>query len=487
MLSPGHQFGQYKILRLIGRGGMADVYEALMQTGFAEKKVALKLLLPDMAKDQRIVECFIDEARVAARLSHPNIVQVFDFGEIDGSLYLAMEYVDGLDLHDVLRYCHALRRMLALPAVLYVVHEVAFALAYIHSLKPPIIHRDVTPQNVFCSRDGYIKLGDFGVAKSAMNRSVTEVGIVKGKIAYLAPEQARGEPVCRRTDVYAAGLLLFQMITGQRLITGDSDLELVMAARSPKLIAPSRIIPTAAPLDQIVLSALQPQLDNRMVSAEVMTLELEKLLDRQPFDAASMDALLLKLERSADEAKIPTQLEEEEEMSRLVTMPVQLPPPASGGPVAAPRPEPEGARPLTRVWTGQNTPGPAPVEGPAPPKSTGVTGPPAPAARPAAEPEPGQDSLASGEWKPSSSQLLKLEEEPSGPILLTNKAPSGPEPAGPMQPKAEEPGARHARPTKSRKRRHTKPSRVSETQWWIMTIIVLATIGAVVALTFWKG
>ena len=482
MFSPGHQFGQYKILRLIGRGGMADVYEAQMQAGLAEKRVALKLLLPDLQKDDRIVNCFIDEARLAAGLSHPNVVQVFEFGEINGRLYLSMECVDGLDLHDVLRYCHSLRRMLPVPAVLYVIHEVAFALSYIHSLKPPIIHRDVTPQNVFCSRDGHIKLGDFGVAKSAMNRSVTEVGIVKGKIAYLAPEQARGEPVCRRTDVYAAGLLLFQMLTGQNLITGDSDLELVMAAQSPKLIAPSRLIPTAAPLDRLVLSALHPQLDHRMRSAELLTGYLEQLLDKQPFDAAAMDALLRKLERSADEARIPTQLEEEQEMSRLVTMPVQLPPAATGGPVQAPREEPDRARPITRMWTGQNNAEPGARNAEPAADSTG------PATDSAVTPPPKEKSelllnAASGDkWSHSSSQLMDLNEEPSEPILLTEKAASidemGSAPTSAPRPR---------RPSRVRKKRTTGKSRVSDAQWWIMTIIVLATMGALVALTLWKG
>ena len=510
MFKPGHQFGQYKILRLIGRGGMADVYEASMQAGFAEKRVALKLLLPRLQKDEAIVNCFIDEARVAARLAHPNITQVFDFGEHDERLYLAMEYVDGLDLYDVLRYCHTLRRMVPVPATLYVMHELALALAYIHSLKPPIIHRDVTPQNIFCSRDGYIKLGDFGVAKSAMNRSVTEVGIVKGKIAYLAPEQARGEPVCRRTDVYAAGLLMFQMLTGQRLITGESDMELVINAQQPKLIAPSRIIPTVAHLDRLVLSALHPNLDHRLRSADQLVQSLELMLDKEPFDAASMDALLLRLEQEASVAKIPTQIEEEDDMSRLVTMPVQLPPPAGGpGPMQAPR-KPTGKQPITMMWTGQTT-GETDADPPAAsaaPSGSAVTGPPTPASPAATGPAAPVDISRTGPaapvqlgpedevWEVSNSQLMDLDEAPAEPIMLGAAAIG--EPSGPValaakdHPREAAPTRPHRSTSPRRKRRSTRgkrrrKGRISEAQWWIMTAIVLATVGVVVALTLLKG
>ncbi len=533
MFTPGHQFGQYKILRLIGRGGMADVYEASMQAGFAEKRVALKLLLPRLQKDQAIVNCFIDEARVAARLSHPNITQVFDFGEHDERLYLAMEYVDGLDLNDVLRYCHTLRRMLPVPAVLYVMHELALALAYIHSLKPPIIHRDVTPQNIFCDRNGHIKLGDFGVAKSAMNRSVTEVGIVKGKIAYLAPEQARGEPVCRRTDVYAAGLLMFQMLTDQRLITGESDMELVINAQQPKLIAPSRIIPTVGHLDRLVLSALHPNLDHRMRSAEQLVAALELLLDKEPFDDASMDALLLRLEQEADHARIPTQIEEDEDMSRLVTVAVQMPPPAEGpGPMQAPQRPTGKERAITQMWTGQTT-GETDTAAPA---GSAVTGPPSPAnvsATDPAAPVPGDisrtgpaapvsaDILRTGPvapvsadisrtgpagplelgpedavWAVTNSQLLDLNEEPSEPIMLGAASPRAAEPSGPValasdDPRESVPTRPHRSTGQRRKRRSTRKrrpkGRISEVQWWVMTAIVLLTLGVVIALTIWKG
>ena len=484
MLNPGHQFGHYKILRLIGRGGMADVYEAQMQAGMAEKRVALKLLLPKLAKDSAIVNCFIDEARLAAKLSHPNIVQVFDFGETEARLFLAMEYVDGLDLHDVLRYCKGLRRLMPVPAVLYVIHEVAFALAYIHSLKPPIIHRDVTPQNVFLARDGTIRLGDFGVAKSAMNRAVTEAGVVKGKISYLAPEQARGEPVCRRTDVFAAGLMLFEMLTGQRMIRGETDMELVFAAQSPKLIAPSSISPDAAPLDRLVMTALQPAVDRRLRSADLLTQHLETFLDRTPFDATSMAALLMRLERSADVACIPTQLEEEDKLSELLTIPVQLPVAPPGGPVQVPKQQPPSLsgvpseeKPITELWTGQQSVDLPPESlGPASsaPAMAGMppSMPPIPGTE-AARPELGptgpdrlsddggvagprrptslQRALKRGEFSEGKSQLLQAVAEPrSGPMQMGAGA-TGPgrravDSTGPIQLGAESPRRRRVDP-----------------------------------------
>ena len=454
MLEPGTQFGQYKIRRLVGRGGMADVYDADLQAGdYATKRVALKLLLPHLSADDRIIECFVEEARLAGGLSHPNIVQVFDFGEHEGTLYLAMEFVDGMDLHRSLRLCAELGQRMPVPAALYVAHEVCLALSYIHQLKPPIIHRDVTPQNVFFTREGHVRLGDFGVAKSEASSTVTEAGVVKGKIAYLAPEQARGEPVCRRTDVFAAGLMLFEMLTGQRLIRGANDLQMVLAAQSPKLVAPSRLNPAAAPVDRLVLTALQPSLERRLRSAEQFTLRLEQLLDQSPFDAAALAAWLGQLEQGANQAQIPTMLETgDEERSDVATLPIQL---------SAERASPDAI-----------------------PRVNAATGPRAPAATADLSQRPLRESnlqarvKASGSHSPQPGEpALDLTREADPPPPARLRALTSP-PGRPSQrmPAAAKSTLRVGRRTTARTRRGG-----SDKVWWILTGALLLAAGAAAA------
>ena len=286
------EFGRYLIRRQIGRGGMAEVYEAQMCAGQqAQKRVALKVLRADLRDDQRLTESFIDEARMAAGLTHPNVVEVFDFGEVDGELFIAMEYLDGLDLRQLMELCRRRGEVLPLAAAVFVVHELALALDYIHTREAPIIHRDVTPHNLFVTRQGHVKLGDFGVAKSALRLVESQSGEIKGKLGYLAPEQLCGDPVTARTDVYAAGLVLFELLTGQRLLRGNSDVEVIRLAMEPPETLPSSLNPEAAPLDRLVRSALQRHPAMRLASAALLARRLQQQLARAPFDAAELAQL----------------------------------------------------------------------------------------------------------------------------------------------------------------------------------------------------
>jgi len=293
------RFGKYLIVRQIGRGGMGDVYEAELSAGpNLSKRVALKLLLTDRKQPESIVRGFIDEAKIAARLSHPNIVQVFECGELDGALYIAMELIDGRDLREVIRGMQG--RPMPVEAATYVCCELALALDYIHSLEVLVIHRDVTPHNVFITRDGHVKLGDFGIAKSAMRDSQTVTGQIKGKLAYLAPEQVTGDPVTPRTDLYAVGLILFELATGKRLLDGASEIELIQQARQPRLVAPSSLNPAAAPLDPLVQRLLQPHPTMRLPDAAALARRLQRLLQQRPFDARHLALLVDGLDRRAD-------------------------------------------------------------------------------------------------------------------------------------------------------------------------------------------
>jgi len=276
---------------------MADVYEAELRSGpDTSKRVAVKILLPDLRKQDQVIKSFIDEATLAAHLSHPNIVQVFDFGQQEDVLYIAMELVDGWNLQQVIRRSRESGLRLPVGAAIYVVHELALALGYIHSLEPPIVHRDVTPHNVFVTSSGHIKLGDFGIAKSTLRQSYTLTGQIKGKLAYLAPEQVTGDPVTKSVDVYAAGLILFELATGERLIKGTNEVELIQAAERPRLIPPSSLNPEAALLDRLVERALQRHSAMRLPSAATLSRRLEDLMLDRPFDAPELASFMQELQ-----------------------------------------------------------------------------------------------------------------------------------------------------------------------------------------------
>ena len=285
-IAEGGRLGGYRVKRRIGLGGMGEVFIGEhLETG---REVALKVLLSELRGDQEIVRSFVDEAHIAAELAHPNIVDVYDFGESEGSFYIAMEYIDGWDLRRIGRLAQNHGRYFSPGAAAYVVHEVATALHYVHTHERQIVHRDVTPHNVFVTRTGHIKLGDFGIAKAATRTSRTLTGQIKGKLPYLAPEQIRGEPITRRTDVYALGLLLFELLTNERFNPGRSDGSLVAYALNPQRRKPSAVNPSSMSLDDITLNALAIHPTMRTPDAGLLADRLEAHLRRDAFDAEQM-------------------------------------------------------------------------------------------------------------------------------------------------------------------------------------------------------
>lgn len=227
-------FGRYGLLRRLAVGGMAEIYLAALHgdAGF-EKKVVLKRILPHLGRDIDFVRMFIDEAMMASKLSHPNIIEVYDFGHAAGSYFMAMEYVDGIDLNRVLQRVKALGQPLNLAEVTAIGERVARGLAYTHNLtgegglSQAVVHRDVSPHNIMISRLGAIKVMDFGIAKAAARASQTATGTLKGKIAYMSPEQARGERATKYSDQFALGIILWECLAGRRLFEGDSDVTLL--------------------------------------------------------------------------------------------------------------------------------------------------------------------------------------------------------------------------------------------------------------------
>ncbi len=287
-LAAGTSIGKYTVLRKIAEGGMAEIYlcSATGAEGFA-KEVVIKRIRSFLATDTNFVQMFIAEARLASRLNHPNIVQIFDFDRHSDTHYLAMEYVRGASLWQVAKKCRDL--MLPLPPTLIakIGADVAAGLNYAHKLtdeqgKPlGLVHRDITPHNILLSFDGAVKVADFGIAKTGNKMSTA--GMLKGKFAYMAPEQARGENTDARTDVFALGIVLWEMLTGAPLFDADSDIGVLRAVQVSEIVAPIRKNPAISPeLDAVVMKALERDPALRFKSAH----EMERALNRYVLNTA---------------------------------------------------------------------------------------------------------------------------------------------------------------------------------------------------------
>ncbi|HEY0708905.1 MAG TPA: serine/threonine-protein kinase, partial [Polyangia bacterium] len=267
---------RYRITERVAAGGMAEVFRGVAESiqGF-RKNVAIKRVLPALTKNKKFVAMFLDEARLSLHLQHANIVQVFDIGHADETYFIVMEYVEGVDLKRLLEWRRRLGRPLTIGQTVYSIMEVCKGLAYAHEAVHPetgrplgIVHRDVSPPNVLMSRNGEIKVTDFGLAKAAVQVETTDPGVVKGKMSYLSPEAARGAEVDRRADIFAVGILLYEMLTGKRLFYGETDyqtVELVRAAKIPPIGAQN---PEVEPeLEEVVRKALARRPDDRFQSA----------------------------------------------------------------------------------------------------------------------------------------------------------------------------------------------------------------------------
>ncbi|MBI1946541.1 MAG: serine/threonine protein kinase [Deltaproteobacteria bacterium] len=279
-------FGKYEKIRRIAQGGMGEVFLA-RQTGVMDRLAILKSLRADLAKERDFVEQFLDEARVAATLNHPNIVSIYDVGEWKNTFYIAMEYVPGEDLSKL--WYAAAKAGVGLPfqVSVRICYEAALALDHAHRAKDVrgnplnIVHRDVSPQNIMVRGDGVVKLVDFGIAKAANKASRTQAGMVKGKLQYMSPEQVRGEALDGRSDQFSLGVVLWEMCTGRRLFKADSEvntLQKILQAPIPKL---SQHVPGFPPeLEGAILRMLERDADRRFKSLFDVATELKGYLDR---------------------------------------------------------------------------------------------------------------------------------------------------------------------------------------------------------------
>lgn len=267
-------FGKYELLERINIGGMAEILKARDTSRQDQGLIAVKRILPHLTDDRQFVTMFLDESRVLAKLQHENVIRTLEVGEVSGTPFIALEYVWGQDARMLFHRGRRNEQPTPIPLACYIINQVCSALHYAHERTDErgdllgIVHRDVSLQNVLLSYDGAVKLTDFGIAMSAQNRARTEVGVVKGKFGYMSPEQIRGEPMDRRSDVFATGICLYELLTGERLFSGDSDYAAVEKVRSVSIEPPSRWnreIPSA--LEAIVMKALAKHPRDRFQTA----------------------------------------------------------------------------------------------------------------------------------------------------------------------------------------------------------------------------
>jgi TonB family protein len=342
----GTEFGQYVIEEHIATGGMADLYKARMMgmEGF-QKTVAIKRILSNLTDSEEFVRMFIDEAKLAAQLNHNNIIHIYDLGKVDRSHYIAMEYIEGRDLRAILEECRERDVKMPIELALFITNLLASALDYAHKKRDfdnralGLVHRDVSPQNVLISFEGDVKLCDFGIAKAASKASQTRAGALKGKLQYMSPEQAWGKDIDHRSDLFSLGLVLFEMLTNEKVFSGTSELSVLEQVRDPIITAPSMKNPDVDPeVDRVIFLALNAEREERYQSAEDMKRDLERIASKRgkAADRSTLVAFLDSLD-SGERAAKPT-----EDVDRT---PVPAEPPSTPPPPTPPAEAPFDASP----------------------------------------------------------------------------------------------------------------------------------------------
>jgi serine/threonine protein kinase len=305
-LSPGAPndpvpFGEYYLLGLIARGGMAEVYRA--RRGQEKRLLAVKVMRPQLAREARFIDMFHREGKLAMMLRNRCIVETFEIGQADARHYIAMEYIGGRDLTQVLRRCQETQQRIPVPHAVYIAARIAEGLHFAHTLIGPdgrllnIVNRDVSPSNVRMSYDGDVKLLDFGIAQALM-KFTSEIGILKGKFSYMSPEQIRGMPLDARTDVFSAGIILHEMLTTEKLFRGDTEFALMEKVRKAEVPPPSNFNRRVTPeLDAISLKALSRDVADRYQTAAAFAADLDALIAGYRFDPKELRQFMRQLFR----------------------------------------------------------------------------------------------------------------------------------------------------------------------------------------------
>src|SRR5688572_5991181 len=281
---------RYELIERLAVGGMAEVYraKAFGAHGF-EKDLAIKRILPELARDPEFEQRFIGEAKLAVKLSHANVVQVLDFGRFGGTLFIAMEYVDGLDLAALLRRYRDRGERVPIPAALHIAVEIARGLEFAH--QHGVVHRDVSPSNILLSRAGEVKIADFGIAQAVTDRHAREDRRrIMGKWRYMSPEQTRGEPLSTRSDLFSAASVMFELFTGDKLFGGDQADEIIRNIHDMPIPKPSaRRVGLPPHLDAILARALERRPSDRFNKAAEMLRELIEVSYESTIVATALD------------------------------------------------------------------------------------------------------------------------------------------------------------------------------------------------------
>jgi serine/threonine-protein kinase len=277
------KFGSYRVYECLGAGGMATVHRATIELEDGRiQDIALKRMLPQFATDKRFVEDFVREAKLAVHLQHPNIVRILELGRQGRTYFIAMELVRGKPLMALMRRAHQLRKRAPIGVVLAVMRELCDALEHAHEGTDeygepmPIVHRDLTPSNLLVTDDGHLKVIDFGVAKALAGAHQTSSGLAKGKLGYMSLEALGGTKLDVRADIFSAGVVMWELITGRRLFTGANEYEIIIQIQNGAVKAPSSINPECpSEVDEIVQRAVARNCDARWPSAAAMRSELD--------------------------------------------------------------------------------------------------------------------------------------------------------------------------------------------------------------------
>jgi serine/threonine protein kinase len=298
-------FGKYFLLGLIARGGMAEVYRARLRedTSRQPRLLAIKVMRPQLAREARFVDMFHREGQLALLLRNRCIVETIEIGKIEGRHYIAMEYIGGRDLTQVLRRCQESNQRIPVPHAVYIAARIAEGLHFAHNLTDGdgrilnIVNRDVSPSNVRMSYDGDVKLLDFGIAQALM-KFTSEIGVLKGKFSYMSPEQIRGMPLDARTDVFSTGIILHEMLTTEKLFRGDTEFALMEKVRKAEVPPPSNFNRRVTPeLDTIVFKALARDVADRYQNAASLAADLDALIAGYRFDPKELRQFMRQLFR----------------------------------------------------------------------------------------------------------------------------------------------------------------------------------------------
>ncbi len=419
------QFGPYKLIERISVGGMAEVYKATEHgvEGF-ERTVAVKRILPHIAEDDEFITMFKDEAKIAGQLQHGNIAQIYNLGQQGDSFYIALEYVAGRDLRNIFTRCQQQGRPMPLAQACFIVMKVGEGLDYAHNKRDKhgrhlnIVHRDVSPPNVLVSYEGEVKLIDFGVAKAAGRVSRTQAGILKGKFGYMSPEQVRGMPLDRRSDVFSLGVVLYETIVGQRLFQGDTDFATLEMVRTVDVPLPSTKNPEIPKeLEAIMMKALSGEPETRYQTAMELHDDLQAFMFQQGMFYSRKDLA----------AWMRKQYAREMELDKDKNAGKPPPRPAPPGGAAGRKPAPPASAPPRPAAAG--TPAARPIKPP----------PGKPAGRPGDAAEPTEEQLAAARKRsktmlmsPSNRPTTLRPGSPTGAVPVVAAAPR-PAPVDPLK------------------------------------------------------